>query len=474
MRKEKNVQWAWVALFILYFLIGLLLLPRYQYILQPDAISYLAVSRKILAGDWLAAVNGYWGPLLSWVFIPFLLLIHHSFTPGQVANLLLGGLLLLGIKKLADRFYLSPGHKFILVFLFLPIDYYFVYSPLTSDLLVVLLLVFYFYLIFSPAYTVSPAFGPLCGLLGALIYLAKSYHFLYFPCHFTLMHLLHALIHRPEPERRHLLRQYIKGMAVFILVSSFWIANLSDKYEKLTFSTTPHRAWTLVRPGSSGTGISEEGLFLPPDPMATSIWEDPSYLPYLRWSPFALKENFTHVMHTIQSNLRETVTTFNRHSPVYLIIFLLFTVILLANFWRREEKRLWLLLPFFSFLTYPIGFMPIYLNERYLWVNFILFWLMTGYIFSCIHAKLFRGRWIVNLVFIFVLISFLLTPIKYSRHDYDRLGEKWLSGRKIYEVAQKVKKAAPPRANTASNAFWGESLILAYYMGGRYFGRTRE
>jgi hypothetical protein len=41
-------------------------------ILTADAMLYVSLAEKYLSGDIQNAVNGYWGPLLAWLFVPFL------------------------------------------------------------------------------------------------------------------------------------------------------------------------------------------------------------------------------------------------------------------------------------------------------------------------------------------------------------------------------------------------------------------
>ena len=40
--------------------------------LAPDVISYLSIGRDYAAGRWGEAINGYWGPLMSWLLAPLL------------------------------------------------------------------------------------------------------------------------------------------------------------------------------------------------------------------------------------------------------------------------------------------------------------------------------------------------------------------------------------------------------------------
>ncbi|MHC4720172.1 MAG: hypothetical protein ACYSYT_06835, partial [Planctomycetota bacterium] len=53
-------------------ILGGALVGHYRYQINPDGISYISVAQKYLAGDFAGAINGYWGPLYSWLLMPFL------------------------------------------------------------------------------------------------------------------------------------------------------------------------------------------------------------------------------------------------------------------------------------------------------------------------------------------------------------------------------------------------------------------
>ena len=44
----------------------------YVYLLNADGTSYISIANQYWRGNWGQAVNGFWGPLLSWLLIPFL------------------------------------------------------------------------------------------------------------------------------------------------------------------------------------------------------------------------------------------------------------------------------------------------------------------------------------------------------------------------------------------------------------------
>ncbi len=79
---KKN--YVLIFILILYFVFGLFLLNYYQYILNSDGISYISIAQKYMVGDFGNAINGYWGPLLSWLMIPTVTSPH---SPGEASSL---------------------------------------------------------------------------------------------------------------------------------------------------------------------------------------------------------------------------------------------------------------------------------------------------------------------------------------------------------------------------------------------------
>ena len=52
----------------LFLVLGFYLLNFYRYdLINKDVISMISVARLYAAGNFTSAVNGYWGPLFSWL-----------------------------------------------------------------------------------------------------------------------------------------------------------------------------------------------------------------------------------------------------------------------------------------------------------------------------------------------------------------------------------------------------------------------
>lgn len=62
-------------LIIVLLIYSALIIGSDQYMrFSADSTLYLDIAEKYLRGEFDDAVNGYWGPLLSWLLIPFLYL----------------------------------------------------------------------------------------------------------------------------------------------------------------------------------------------------------------------------------------------------------------------------------------------------------------------------------------------------------------------------------------------------------------
>ena len=85
-------------------MLGALLLPGYRYQLNPDGVSYIAIAHHYADGYWSEAVNGYWGPLYSWLLTPLVAAGLDGLLAAKAVNLALGALALAAVWALAGRF----------------------------------------------------------------------------------------------------------------------------------------------------------------------------------------------------------------------------------------------------------------------------------------------------------------------------------------------------------------------------------
>lgn len=178
---KKN--YVLIFILILYFVFGLFLLNYYQYILNSDGISYISIAQKYMGGDFGNAINGYWGPLLSWLMIPFLYFSSNTLSNlymTKILSLITGLFTIIGVKLLCDKFRIDGLVQTIFLFSLVPIMLLFSFTVLSPDLLIVSFMVFYLSFIFDDKYSINLKNGFFCGLLGGMAFLSKSYAFVFF------------------------------------------------------------------------------------------------------------------------------------------------------------------------------------------------------------------------------------------------------------------------------------------------------
>jgi hypothetical protein len=144
---------VFVLISSIYLIIGLLLLFYNSHTYNFDSLSYINIAQDYFQGHYAEAINAYWGPLFSWILIPFLYIFGNdplqSFFAAKVLSLILGLIALIGFKLLLNRFEINEKIGNILLLSLVPELVYFSFIWITPDLLITCILMFYLVLILS-------------------------------------------------------------------------------------------------------------------------------------------------------------------------------------------------------------------------------------------------------------------------------------------------------------------------------------
>ncbi len=462
--REKSQKDYLVLVLILYSVLGILLLKYYRYQINPDGISYISIAQKYLAGNFQDAINGDWGPLFSWLLMPFLFIGVEPLMATKILNLIIGLPIILVMHSLTRQFSLSVWTRRVILFSLIPIVFSFSVRVITPDLLLTCLLLVYFRIIFQPNYPGTIKQGALCGLWGGIAYLAKSYAFPFFISHFLLMNILHYFRLDSRKEKNNILINFCCGFVVFGIISCPWIAAISAKYHRLTFSTTTRMVINLKSPEYRG----REGFISPPNPTAISIGEDGSFLSasVQSWSPFDSLNAFKHHIKTTMKHALKILKSFVLFSPLSVAIGLAYVLFLLQ---RPSEvlRQCEVVYPFVTLLLYCAGYSLVHVTERYLWVTFFLLLLMGGYTVD----KLFRNNFFTkirkNVLYVVFVASFAFMPIA------SKLPARVNKGQSIYLLSQTFKNHIRPGDRVASNTERLRTMYLAYHLDARYYSTAR-
>jgi hypothetical protein len=96
----RNFKSSFAFLLVVLIAYSVFLLNFHHYErLTGDATLYLSIAEKYVSGDFGNAINGYWGPLLSWLLIPFLFLGSTHLFAINALNWILGFLTIIGMTE---------------------------------------------------------------------------------------------------------------------------------------------------------------------------------------------------------------------------------------------------------------------------------------------------------------------------------------------------------------------------------------
>jgi len=447
---------------------------------------YLDIAEKYLRGNFTDAVNGYWGPMFSWLLIPFLYFGASKVFAINALNLIVGVLTLAGVWVLSFRFEMSEKIRSAILISLLPIIL-FVSIVELHDFLLLCFLVYYLGIIFNNEYPGRTYNGMLCGVLGAVAYFTKSYAFPFFIVHFIFMNIAHFLRCSTKPEKRNVLRNAITGIVLFSIISGTWITVISFKYNRFTISNMGKANFSAMAPGMPDTGFElgnpmfHEGFFPPSNKTAFSVWEDPSYLmsKLPAWSPLDSTAYLKHFLKNILKNIKECIRIFGAFSRLSYTIIIAYILLLIVQQFNRQILRGDMLYSFFTLLLFTGGYMPFHLELRYLWIVNILLLLMGGYVLTILfqHA-FFKNNVRKNVLIVFFALSFILTPLKsFIQAGHDNMSKE------MYALSLLIKEKYNIQGNIASNKeweciaiqnSWHKTFRLAYHLNSKYYGQAKK
>lgn len=456
-----------VLVLVVFVILGASLVGHYRYQINPDGISYISVAQKYLTGDFSGAINGYWGPIYSWLLMPFLYLRIEPLLASKVLSLAIGVATLIGLWKLSYRFEMTEAIRTVILLAAVPVVLTFGFFYITPDELLTCIILFYLSVIFGADYGPWMKKGVVCGALGGAAYLCKSFAFPFFISHFVVMNVVRFLRSESGEGKKNVVHSFLAGAAAFAVISGIWIGLISNKYGRLTFGTsgkTTYRA--AASPGAQGSAVLWIGFLEPSNETAMSAWEDPSYVKVPPPEAMDSWSYFGHQMRIVGRHIRKIGDFCMEFSPLALVIGVAYVLFWLRRFnIRAMEPEV--LYPTITIALMAGGYSLVWVRDRYLWVIFMLLMLMGGYVLARLFVSNFftkTRRWALLVVF---FLSFVV-PASQS------LKAKAGVGRGIYGLGQALKNFVEAGSHIASNTNWGASLFLSYHLGCRYYGAEKK
>jgi len=443
-----------------YLLLGIVFVYFYRFQLNTDGFGYLSIAQKYADGNFGPAVNGFWSPMYSWLAAVPIAAGLPAMIAAKIVGLLAGLALLFAVKKLLCCFDLEQFTRKAVLAALVPISVYCAVSLTTPDLLAAVFVVYYLGLIFDRDYPVKN-YGLWCGILGGMAYLAKTYAFLFFGAHFLLFSMILFWRSNLPAEKKNIVRNFIVGIAAFAAVSGSWIAVISAKYGEFTIGRTGTYNLAAYGPGASGDPLDYLGFLPPADRYSLSAWDDPGLIDIPAAKETTMAQKLSHYSrNTVENAVKTFVVIYSRFSLLALAAFVFSIIVIL----KRASKRIFArdhIYIVLTILAVQSGYLPIHIEERYIWAAHVLLLILAVKIVQDLFYSS-RNEKIKKIMICFAAFSFALAPVYklISRIDTG----------KEYGVAHERLEGSGIGGRIASSAKWSESLVLAFYAGGQYYG----
>jgi len=488
---------------ILYAVTVWLVFPYLRYYVDnPDTISYLTIAEKYATGDFALAVNGYWSPLLSWMLAFVIKWMANEILAFKVLQLLIGWFALYQFISIAQEIIHSITLRYIIVFASVPFMVSYSLLNLTPDLLFLAVVMFYLRMVSEREFFNYRNFGLIAGVFGLLLYFSKSFGFVFFLTHFSVLIFRSYLVTKEYAFKKHLRRNYLMALTAFFLISSIWVYLISAKYGHLTISENVYM--NLSREVVAGPEMENKlpilsgGLYKPGNFSAVNAWENPE-----------TAVNFTPLhplTYEADKQLYKQVLTRNLLA-IYYFDFrnqtgLIFLLLLLIFLFTRKRKKTWTDDYFFSMLIALVfvyaGYSLILVHARYTWLCNLLMLLLSAWLLEELFSeKKFQKIFIPIAGFFLALLAvkrpvkeILFThdkPILFSNlfnavlHPVPTIKHTYYTDLQFFSAINEMKKVIAPGENiislegpNAERDCYTRTSLLAYMSGAKYFGQSTK
>jgi hypothetical protein len=461
--KSSRFDLRLILILCIYLILGVILFRYYQFQINNDGIGYISTAKLYLTGNIYNAISDYWGPLLSWLLLPFMFFAKTpvaALESTKILSLILGFFTIIGIRQLSYRFEMDEIVRTVVLLIMVPVVLYFAMSVISPDLLMVCILVYFLAIIYDVNYPDKLTNAILCGILGALAYFTKSYGLTFFISIFLVLSIFHYLRDSDRNRRNKVLKNFLLGITVFLMISSVWVGLISFKDEKLTIGTAAEFNHALVGPESHGFPDYYQGIHKP-----GQVNQNYTIKP---WSPFSSWHNFKYQLNLIWDNTIKMGNILNSFSYLSLLIISAFIILLLIQPRRKLLKQNAIIYPLLTIILLAGGYVMILVEERYIWLIYVLLILMGGYLINLIFKTGFFTNKYVRLkkIGILVLFAFLFItmPVNY-------LFQNAHTGENIYNLSNTLNGYGV-HGNVATNDNIEEMNYLAYYMNITSYGQS--
>lgn len=257
------------------------------------------------------------------------------------------------------------------------------------------------------------------------------------------------------------------GFLTFLFISGVWVGMISSKEGKLTFGTSGEYNHALVGPESNGFPQFSQGLSGPGEINQEHAIKS--------WNPFQSWDYFQYQLRLIWNNTLYTLSIYKYFSVLSLIILLCYLLLLIPPFNKFNVGENGFTTVLYSLITIIIfsgGYLPVLVEERYLWLIYVLMILMGGYLINLIFkANFFEKIHSKSLIKIILLVIFafifIMMPLNFLYHNLN-------TGKDIYTMSNTLKTQYGVHGNIATNDRLIDVQYLSFYLNTTSYGQAQK
>jgi hypothetical protein len=458
LEKTKNLiaeHWLFILFLAVFTVVGVAIASTwYKYQVNPDAISYFSLAEKYAHLDIRHAINGYWGPLLSWLLAPAVWLGLSLIVAAKIIGIICADIIFIAVYSFLIKRSV-PKYLGVLAALALaPVLVLYDMGAVTPDILMATCAVLFTFSLTRLLDKTSLLNSLLVGITGALMYFSKGFGFYLFWA-ITLIVLLWDLWQTRSA--RSIFKKYAPAIGVFLVLTLPFIAAISAKYGQLTINNAGDFDHHLFSPASRGTQYPMllTGPLAPPNPTAYSSWEDPTNItPLIRggdWSPLDSAKDREYFLNSVllenYKTTAETAWGFGALSIAGAIAIVLGAI--RKGRYRRDYVVMGLVASAMIF-----GYCLVYMEARYIEAVAVLTVTAATLYLSTLKYKWLKPGLLAALFLVAIAgssISPVQSIIKGKNVDKDK-----------YQLARHMNGAIPKDSNVISDDFI--SLYTCYYL----------
>jgi len=458
--KKYTVSLVATILFIVLLVVAY---PFYQYYIDPDATAYLTIAKRYVAGDYHRAINGYWSPWGIW-FTALLTGAGIAEFKAAIAVNAAGAIGFLFISQsLFLLFRLQRLMQWALNGALVVFLVYAVFWQSFDDLWECFFLLCILRVMLAERFTSNFLLWVAIGFLGALAYFAKAYSFPFFMLEVVVCSYI-LTGSKQKINRLKWFKIVTTSIVCLFVFSSPWICLLYNKYGTWMTGTAGklNTSWYLV--GHPYWKADIKHLLPPVYADSPSYWEDPFYAngntPHL-WSSGKL---FLLQIIRVGYNLIKLVQSINELSCFFALAFIGALSVTVSKKLNEQAERSFVVLCT-SFLLFPLGYLLVNYQSRYLWYMLPLGMIIIATGFQKIALQEKVGPHLKTAITVVFAFSFVAFPIL-------GLKEMYKSGEQQYSMAKVLRESGIKGDFTTNIPYGGETqniVRLSYFSGNPYY-----